>query len=267
MSKRRALNGRVATQAEQDAEEVIFCVSDGRSVPYRFERDLPPRARHLSLTRMIYAFCGAITLYWILNYASEILVAFYRDRVPWGLYRWYYVTNAWFVVAMLLVAAAYRFDAKVLGWRKDSTHEVTGWVQSISLGILGGTVALLLGGLTVWFGWGADRLRSIEWLIADALSPGPIFVLLVVIFALAFTSEVVFRGIVFKTLAQYTTIPAAVLASCLLFACFFPVLGFMAAIILGVMSSTLYYRTKNLIAPVTANALFTAGCSGIALYH
>jgi hypothetical protein len=45
MSKRRALKGRVATQADQDAEEVIFYISDGRSVPYRFERDLPLRAR------------------------------------------------------------------------------------------------------------------------------------------------------------------------------------------------------------------------------
>ena len=45
MSKRRALNGRVATQADQDREEVIFYIPDGRSVPYRFERDLPLRAR------------------------------------------------------------------------------------------------------------------------------------------------------------------------------------------------------------------------------
>ncbi len=45
MSMRRALNGRVATQADQDAEEVVFYIPDGRSVPYRFERDLPLRAR------------------------------------------------------------------------------------------------------------------------------------------------------------------------------------------------------------------------------
>jgi hypothetical protein len=45
MSKPRALNGRVATQADQDAKDVIFYIPDGRSVPYRFERDLPLRAR------------------------------------------------------------------------------------------------------------------------------------------------------------------------------------------------------------------------------
>ena len=45
MPKSRALNGRVATQADQEAEEVIFYIPNGRSVPYRFERDLPLRAR------------------------------------------------------------------------------------------------------------------------------------------------------------------------------------------------------------------------------
>lgn len=45
MSKHRALNGRVATQADQDAGEVIFYIPDGRSVPYRFERELPILAR------------------------------------------------------------------------------------------------------------------------------------------------------------------------------------------------------------------------------
>ena len=48
MSKLRALNGRAATKADQDAEEVIFYVPDGRSVPYQFGRDLPLSARLIS---------------------------------------------------------------------------------------------------------------------------------------------------------------------------------------------------------------------------
>lgn len=45
MSKRRALNGRAATKADQDAEEVVFYIPEGRSIPYQFGRDLPLRAR------------------------------------------------------------------------------------------------------------------------------------------------------------------------------------------------------------------------------
>ena len=48
MSKRRALNGRAATKADQDAEEVTFYIPDGRSVPYQFGRDLPLSARLIS---------------------------------------------------------------------------------------------------------------------------------------------------------------------------------------------------------------------------
>jgi hypothetical protein len=48
MPKRRALNGRAAPKADQDAEEVIFYIPDGRSVPYRFGRDLPLGARLIS---------------------------------------------------------------------------------------------------------------------------------------------------------------------------------------------------------------------------
>jgi hypothetical protein len=48
MANRIALNGRVATEADVDAGTVIFYIADGRSIPYRFERDLPIRARIVS---------------------------------------------------------------------------------------------------------------------------------------------------------------------------------------------------------------------------
>ena len=220
-----------------------------------------------ALTRMIYAFCGGTVFYWLLEYS--VMVVFSRQRpVPWALYRWGdYVTNGGFFAAMLIVVAAYGFRAEVFLWRDEPTERVTSCVSSGFLGILGGLVALLIASPTVWFGWDTARLRSIGTLIANALSPLPILFLVVVALALAFSSEMVFRGIVLKTLARYTTISAAALVSCLLFACLFPVLGLVAAIILGVTSSILYYSTRNLVAPILANALFTVGCSGIALYQ
>jgi hypothetical protein len=45
MASRRALNGRVATETDVDAGEVIFYIPEGRSIPYQFGRDLPLRAR------------------------------------------------------------------------------------------------------------------------------------------------------------------------------------------------------------------------------
>ena len=51
MSKRRALNGRAASKADQDAEEVIFYIPDGRSVPYEFGRSLPLSARLINSSK------------------------------------------------------------------------------------------------------------------------------------------------------------------------------------------------------------------------
>jgi len=220
----------------------------------------------ISLTRMIYAFSGGITLYLLLAYSGQFLLARLR-HVPHWFDLWYYISSLCFVAAMLSIAVAYRFRTAVFRWDSEPISASASWMKSISLGLLGGAAALIIASPTFWFSWGHRRLEPIQLLIADALSPLRVLNLLFFVFALAVSSEIVFRGIVFRTFARYARIPAAALASCLLFAFFFPVLGFAAAAILSVTSSILYYKTKNLLAPIFANALFTAGGGGIAVYH
>ena len=93
------------------------------------------------------------------------------------------------------------------------------------------------------------------------------FELVFFIIILAVSSEVVYRGVVFRTLVAYAGTPAAVLGSCMLFAFIFPVLSFPSAIILGGTSAILYYRTRNLLTSITANAIFTVGGGALTLYH
>ena len=178
---------------------------------------------------------------------------------------WFHVANLFFVTAMLCVGIGYGFSKELFRWEPRS--EGNGWIRSISFGLLGGAVALVLASPMFWFGLGHRSFESIQMLIGSALSPLRVFDLLFFIFALAVSSEIVFRGIVLRTVARYGSVPAAALASCLLFASIFPVLGFVPAIILGVTSSILYYKTRTLLAPILANALFTVDGSGIALYH
>jgi len=71
----------------------------------------------------------------------------------------------------------------------------------------------------------------------------------------------------FRTLSDYASVPAAVLGSCLLFAYVCPVFSFPAAIILGVVSAILYHRTRNLAASIIANATFTFAGGALTLYH
>jgi Type II CAAX prenyl endopeptidase Rce1-like len=111
------------------------------------------------------------------------------------------------------------------------------------------------------------QLGLIPTLIASAFSPLPILELVFFVIAFALGSEIVFRGIVFRTFAAYASIPAAVLGSCLLFALVCPFLGFLSALILGVSCAILFYKTRNLIASVVANALFILAGSGLTVYH
>jgi membrane protease YdiL (CAAX protease family) len=220
-----------------------------------------------SLTRMIYAVSGGTLLYLLLEYSGWF---FFQRKQVWFFDfsradLWFHVANLFFVTAMLCVGIGYGFSKELFRWEPRS--EASGWVRSISFGLLGGAIALVLASPIFWFGLGRTRLESIQMLIGSALSPLAVFDLLFFIFALAVSSEIVFRGIVLRTIARYAGVPAAALASCLPFAYIFPVLGFAPAIILGVTSSILYDKTRTLLAPILANALFTVGGSGIALYH
>jgi membrane protease YdiL (CAAX protease family) len=210
-----------------------------------------------SLTRMIYAVSGGILLYLLLEYSGWFF--FQRKRVSFFDFSradlWFHVSNLFFVTAMLCVGICYGFSKELFRWEPRS--DGNGWITSIPFGLLGGAIALVLASPIFWFGLGHARLESIQVLIGSAFSPLALFDLLFFIFALAVSSEIVFRGIVLRTTARYASVPAAALASCLLFAYIFPVLGFVPAIILGVTSSILYYKTRTLLASILANALFT----------
>jgi hypothetical protein len=48
MGKLKVLNGRVATEADSEAGSVVFYIPDSRSVPYRFDDELPLMARFIN---------------------------------------------------------------------------------------------------------------------------------------------------------------------------------------------------------------------------
>ena len=158
----------------------------------------------------------------------------------------------------------YRPKAELFRW--PSSRPPVGVFRSVGLGLAAGIAAFALASPIFWLG-GDTQLESIRLLVAHALSPLRVLDLVLLVIALAGGGEVVYRGIVFRTLAQYSSVPAAMLGSCFLFAYIFPVLDFSAAIILGIASAILYDRTRNLLAPITANAAFTVAGGALTLYH
>lgn len=218
-----------------------------------------------SLTRMIYAVCGAIILYKLLEFGGWSVLK-KTQNIPWGLYRfdlWFHAINLFFVLAMLAVGLAYRPKSELFHW--PSPRPAFGASRSIGLGLAGGAAALALASPIFWMG--DKELESVRSLIAHAFSPLRVIDLVVFIIALAVSSEMVYRGVMFRTLTGYATVPAAILASGLLFAYIYPVLSFSAAVILGIVSGILYHRARNLLAPTIANAVFTVGGGALTLYR
>ena len=138
-----------------------------------------------------------------------------------------------FVLTMLAVTLPYHPKSEIFRW-SQATGRPTGSFRSIWLGLAGGGASFALASPIFWLV--GSRTEFIPSLIADALSPLRVLELVFFIIILAVSSELVYRGVVFRTLVDYASTPAAVLGSCMLFAFICPVLSFPSAAILGVTS-------------------------------
>lgn len=217
---------------------------------------------------MIYVVCGAIVLYELFGLLALFLMRKAQEH-PSGVLRpfeiWAHGANLFFVVTMLAATLPYSPKRRLFRWRMGDGTTVTGTFVSAIWGLVGGLAALALAIPFLWLG--DKQLRPISLLLMDTLSPIGLLKLAFFVLALAISSEIVFRGIVFRTLKGYASAPAAVFASCLIFATVCPVFSYPNAIILGVVSAILFQRFRNLLAPITANVLFMLGGSAIMLYR
>lgn len=124
--------------------------------------------------------------------------------------------------------------------------------KSVLLGLATGVAVSIFAGL----GRNSDALpqrviifRALLW------NPDRVFgvaSLLLVAVALPVVGEVFYRGIVLRTLIDYTTAPAAILGSSILFAYMFPLYNPAARLIFGILVGGLFYWTRSLLAPILA---------------
>ena len=219
-----------------------------------------------SLTRMIYTICSAVILYITLLYIVWYLAA--ARLLPDALSRidlWdLYPSDVLFVLAMLVVVFSYRPKVELFRW-PSSTQPSVGALLSLLLGLGYGLAAFALASSLFWIG--DRRIGSVRVLIAHASSPLRVLALVGVLIVPAAISEIVSRGVLLRTIAGYTTTPAAILASASLSGAIYPALGFPAAVVLGLACSVLYSRTRNLLAPIIANIVFVLSGAILSLYH
>lgn len=113
-----------------------------------------------------------------------------------------------------------------------------------------------------------DRYSGLTGLIiANFYHPAIILVLLLFAILLPTISEVVFRGIIFKAFLESSSVVPAVLLSAFVFALVWPVYNPIVGLMLGIATTLLYHRFRNVFPAIVANAVLTIACAATLVYQ
>jgi membrane protease YdiL (CAAX protease family) len=97
----------------------------------------------------------------------------------------------------------------------------------------------------------------------------PAIILVVVLFAILLptSSEIVFRGIIFKAFLESSSVVPAVLLSAFAFALVWPIYNSIIGLLLGIATALLYHRFRNVFPAIVANAVLTIACAATLIYQ
>ena len=103
-----------------------------------------------------------------------------------------------------------------------------------------------------------ERHSGLTGLIIDNFYH-PAIILVVVLFAilLPVSTEIVFRGIIFKAFLESSNVVPAVLLSAFAFAIIWPIYNSIIGLLLGIVTALLYQRFRNVFPAIVANAALT----------
>ncbi len=101
----------------------------------------------------------------------------------------------------------------------------------------------------------------VKLLANEFFSSRTMFLVLLVGVVVPIASELVFRGIVFRVLAENVSLGAAHVANALLFAYVWRLFNPIVALLLGLTSALLYYRSRSIFPGIVANIVVTVSCT------
>jgi len=228
--------------------------------------------REFSLSKLIYTMCGVTIAYNLsVRYGVQFL---FQSRSNYSVGRWTAAVSygypgliLLFSLAMVAAVLPYRPIKSLFVWSPTPEKKDGSVVRNVIFGLVGGLVA---SAVPIPAMFHADRNAGfVAEVISRTTSPDgiAIIMLLLLLIALPISTEMVFRGIVFRTLAEHASVPSAVVGSCLLFAYFSPVFNPIVGAILGVVCAILHYRTRSLVPPIIANGIMTLVEGGFFLYR
>jgi membrane protease YdiL (CAAX protease family) len=226
-----------------------------------------------SNTKMVYAISGVFV-------ASEII-----NRLPWEIYRrigkdrnlhfqlWKFTDKyeypaklSFFFLVMVGVILFYRPLRQIFCHPTPSGIKRT-ILKNLALGLAGGLIAYVMV-IPLLLDYSNPEPDQVAYLIngAYSLSHLSLLTLLMLVVLIPISTEIVFRGIFLKVLLEHASGAASILGSSLLFAVFWSG-GLEFGVILGFISGILFYRTRHLIASMTAHVMFRCLCLLFLLNH
>ncbi len=214
------------------------------------------------LTRLVFALAGPGVAYFI---ASMLLSHSLARGIKSGQFGLIFRVGypgllIIYTLAMLAAILSYGPRRASFRWEKDEECRSTHRLLSIGLGIAGGLACCAIAVPVM-----LTQNEGIILAINPVVSIHGLLQLFLLVIAIPFTSEIVFRGMVFRRLAEHMTLSAAVIASTALFMMWWPVLGWYAAASLGLVSAGLFRKTGTLTASITASAVLSLGSTVLIL--
>jgi membrane protease YdiL (CAAX protease family) len=160
------------------------------------------------------------------------------------------------ILQMLFVGLAYRLGHNRVELKSLRLLQKPTSVKPLFVGLLSGMAVYLLG-LPLLVRLDAD-VQFVPLLVNNPFSVQSVAILILFIGVLPITTEIAFRGIIFRAMQNLTGIGAAIVGSSLLFAYVWPVFNSATALLLGLATALLYHRYRQLMPAIAANATVSA---------
>lgn len=225
--------------------------------------------QQFSLTKLSISLVAVFLAYWVFSRLGEAYLARVGPRssdLTQLVSQVVFPRTALFVLLeMLIVIWVYRPIGSLFRYGSRAPAGKHPLLYDVFVGIGAG---LLVSAATFPLLWGLKTrffINSIFPVIHPIALPSVLFLLLYGL-ALPVATEMVFRGIVLRTLQAYASPAAAILVSTVLFATLWPVFNFLIALVLGTVTGLLYRWRRSLVAAIVANSVMTISAGTYVLW-
>jgi membrane protease YdiL (CAAX protease family) len=106
-----------------------------------------------------------------------------------------------------------------------------------------------------------------DLIVKDFFHPQIILLAVVFVILLPVSTEIVFRGIIFKSFLESSSLLPALLLNALVFALVWPIFNPIIGFILGLTTALLYHRFRSVMSAVVANAVLTTACAATQVWR